>query len=283
MFLIRLTCVKISRHLDDITQSHDSSNDLMRFSDIDEIIFWILFRERNASNDDSNVNEIEEKTSWCNSVKYSSFKWIFEKLTTFFINASNKIAILLKVDEKNDRDDCVTNRNSELTDDDDNENDDEVRSKKRLTEIILWFFFSIDDNTIESKKITKVVFRFFFFFNDATSDDDIVKRMTNNSDDYNVVNYEFKQNASSIRDESNSLFVTFIQFLLIDFLFIDISLARFINRFSIVKFTTRRTSFKLKLRRTQRHILLNNWTNWLCANFFSFDFQNTLIRRNVFS
>jgi hypothetical protein len=46
-----------------MTQSHDSSDDLMRFFDIDEIIFRALFRERSASNDDSDVNEIEEKAS----------------------------------------------------------------------------------------------------------------------------------------------------------------------------------------------------------------------------
>jgi uncharacterized cupin superfamily protein len=57
-------------------------------------------------------------------------------LTTFFINASDKIAILLRIDEKNDRDDCVTNRNSELMSDSDSEDDDEALSRKRLTEIV---------------------------------------------------------------------------------------------------------------------------------------------------
>jgi hypothetical protein len=46
-----------------MTQSHDSSDDLTRFLDIDEIVFRALFRERNASDDDLNVNEIEKKTS----------------------------------------------------------------------------------------------------------------------------------------------------------------------------------------------------------------------------
>jgi hypothetical protein len=46
-----------------MTQSHDFFDDLMRFLDIDEIIFRALFRERNASDDDLNMNEIEEKTS----------------------------------------------------------------------------------------------------------------------------------------------------------------------------------------------------------------------------
>jgi hypothetical protein len=46
-----------------MTQQHDFSDDLICFFDIDEIIFRALFRERNASDDDSNVNEIEERTS----------------------------------------------------------------------------------------------------------------------------------------------------------------------------------------------------------------------------
>jgi hypothetical protein len=46
-----------------MTQSHDFSDDLMRFLDIDEIIFRALFRERSASDDDSDVDEIEEKTA----------------------------------------------------------------------------------------------------------------------------------------------------------------------------------------------------------------------------
>jgi hypothetical protein len=164
MLLINLTCVKISRHLVDMTQSHDFFDDLIYFLDIDEIIFRVLFRERNASDDDSDVNEIEEKTSWCNSVKYSSFRRVFERLTTFFINASNIIAILLKIDEKSDRDDCVTSRDSKLINDDDSDDDDEIRSKKKSTKIVFWFlFFLIEDNTIEKKKTTKIVFRFYFF------------------------------------------------------------------------------------------------------------------------
>jgi hypothetical protein len=46
-----------------MTQSHDFSDDLMRFLDIDEVIFRALFRERSASDDDSGVDEIEEKTA----------------------------------------------------------------------------------------------------------------------------------------------------------------------------------------------------------------------------
>jgi hypothetical protein len=136
MFLIKLIYVKISRYLVDITQSHDFSNDLTRFFDIVEIIFRALFRERDALNDDFDVNKIEKKISWCNFVKYSSFKQIFEKLTTFFINASNIIAILLEINEKNDRNNYVTNRNSKLINNDDNENDDEAWSRKKLTMII---------------------------------------------------------------------------------------------------------------------------------------------------
>jgi hypothetical protein len=56
---------------------------------------------------------------------------------TSFINASNKIAISLRIDEKNDRDDCVTRRDSKLIDDDDNEDDDEARSKEKSTKIVL--------------------------------------------------------------------------------------------------------------------------------------------------
>jgi hypothetical protein len=46
-----------------MTHLHDSSDDLTRFFDIDEIVFRAFFRERNASNDDFDVNEIEEKES----------------------------------------------------------------------------------------------------------------------------------------------------------------------------------------------------------------------------
>jgi hypothetical protein len=56
---------------------------------------------------------------------------------TSFINASNKIAISLRIDEKNDPNDCVTRRNSKLINDDDSENDDKARSKKKSTEIVL--------------------------------------------------------------------------------------------------------------------------------------------------
>jgi hypothetical protein len=197
MLLIKLACVKISRYFVDMTQSHDFFDDLICFFNIDEIIFRVLFRERSASNDDSDVNEIEEKASWCNFVKCSSLKRVSERLTTFFINASNIIAILLKVDEKNDRNDCVTSRDSELINDDDSDDDNEARSKKKSTKIFLWFFsFSIEDNTIERKRTTKIVFRFFFssfkvrileekrttriifrfffFFKRATSDDDMM-------------------------------------------------------------------------------------------------------------
>ncbi len=46
-----------------MTQSHDFSDDMKRFFDINKIIFRAFFRERNASNDDLNVNTIEKKTS----------------------------------------------------------------------------------------------------------------------------------------------------------------------------------------------------------------------------
>jgi hypothetical protein len=92
------------------------------------------------------VNEIEKRTSWCSSVKYISRRRVFERLTTSFINASNKIAIFLRIDEKNDRNDCVTNRNSKLMSDSDSEDDDEALSRKRSTEIVSWFsFFSIEN------------------------------------------------------------------------------------------------------------------------------------------
>jgi hypothetical protein len=111
------------------------------------------------------VNEIEERISWCNSVKHFLFKRVSERLTTSFINASNIIAISLNVDDESDRDDCVTSRDSKLIDDDDSDDDDEARSKERSTEIVLWFFFfSIEDIIVEKKRTTKIVFRFFFFF-----------------------------------------------------------------------------------------------------------------------
>jgi hypothetical protein len=109
-----------------MTQSHDSFDDSTRFFDIDEIISRVFFREQSASDDDSDVNEIKKRASSCSSVKYFSSRQIFEKLTTFCIIALNKSAISLRVDEKNDRNDCVTSRNSELINDDDSENDDEA-------------------------------------------------------------------------------------------------------------------------------------------------------------
>jgi hypothetical protein len=63
MLLIRLTCAKTSRHLVDIAHSHESFDDLTRFFDVIEIIFLTLLRERNASDDDFDVNEIEERVS----------------------------------------------------------------------------------------------------------------------------------------------------------------------------------------------------------------------------
>ncbi len=63
MLLIRLTCVKTSRHLVDIAHSHEFSDDLTRFFDVIEIIFLILFRERNAFDDDFDANEIEKRIS----------------------------------------------------------------------------------------------------------------------------------------------------------------------------------------------------------------------------
>ncbi len=278
MLLMRLTCAKISRHLDDMTQSHDFFDDLMRFLDIDEIIFRALFRERNASDDDLNMNEIEEKTSWCNLVTYSSLKRISRRLMTSFINASNKIAISLRIDEKNDRDDCVTRRDSKLIDDDDNEDDDEARSKEKSTKIVLWFFFfSIDDNTTERKKTTKIVFRFFSLFNDATSDD-IVKRMTSDNDDDNVVSCEFEQDASSIRDKLNFSSVTLIQSLLIDFLLVDTSLARFISRFSIVNRLAAGLGFEHVEQPDSIQISSRTWffvrrveSNLICCSTFELD------------
>ncbi len=132
---------------------------------------------------------------------------------------------------------------------------DEKKNQQRL---FFDFFFSIDDNTIEKKKTTKIVFQFFFFFERVTNENDIIKRMKSDNDDNNVVNCEFELNANSIRNESYFSFITLIQSLLIDFLLVDISLTRFINRFFIVNFTTRRTSFKLKSRRTQCRILFNS-------------------------
>ncbi len=63
MLLIRLTCVKISSHLVDIAHSHEFADDLTRFFDVIEIVSLDLFRERNASDDDFDVNEIEERIS----------------------------------------------------------------------------------------------------------------------------------------------------------------------------------------------------------------------------
>jgi hypothetical protein len=63
MLLIRLTCAKASRHLVDIAHSHEFLDDLTRFFDAFEIISLALFRERSASDDDFDVNEIEEKIS----------------------------------------------------------------------------------------------------------------------------------------------------------------------------------------------------------------------------
>jgi hypothetical protein len=63
MLLIRLTCAKASRHFVDIAHSHESFDDLTRFFDAIEIISLALFRERDAFDDDSDVNEIEERIS----------------------------------------------------------------------------------------------------------------------------------------------------------------------------------------------------------------------------
>jgi DNA-binding NtrC family response regulator len=63
MLLIRLICAKTSRHLVDIAHSHEFSDDLTRFFNVIEVIFLTLFRERNAFDDDFDVNEIEEKVS----------------------------------------------------------------------------------------------------------------------------------------------------------------------------------------------------------------------------
>jgi hypothetical protein len=122
------------------------------------------------------------------------------------------IAIFLKVDEKNDRDDCVTSRDSKMTNDNDSEDDDEARSREKSTKVAFrFFFFFFKNNTIEKKKTTKIVFRFFFssskvkifekkrttkivfrffFFSErATSDDDIMTMIfvsINNHDDMNT-------------------------------------------------------------------------------------------------
>jgi hypothetical protein len=63
MLLIRLTCVKTSRHLVNIAHSHEFFDDLTRFFDVIEIIFLAFFRERNAFDDDFDVNEIEKRIS----------------------------------------------------------------------------------------------------------------------------------------------------------------------------------------------------------------------------
>ncbi len=63
MLLIRLTCAKISRHFVDIAHSHKFFDDLTRFFNVIEIISLIILRERNASDDDFDANEIEEKIS----------------------------------------------------------------------------------------------------------------------------------------------------------------------------------------------------------------------------
>jgi hypothetical protein len=161
---------------------------------------------------------------------------------------------------------------------------DNTIEKKKTTKIVFrFFFFSFKIKILEKKKTTKVVFRFFFSFENATSENDIIKRMMSDNDDDNVVNCEFAHDASSIRSESYSSFVTLIQFLFINSLLVDTSLTRCVSRFSIVELTTRRASFKIKLRRAQRRIHFNNWTSWFRANFFSFDSHNALIRRSVFS
>jgi hypothetical protein len=63
MLLIQLTCVKISRHFVDIAHSHEFFDDLTRFFDVIEIIFLTFLRERDAFDDDFDVNEIEKKIS----------------------------------------------------------------------------------------------------------------------------------------------------------------------------------------------------------------------------
>jgi hypothetical protein len=128
-----------------------------------EIISLVLRRERNAFDDDFDVNEIEKRISWCNSVKHSFFRRIFEKLTTFFISASNIIAISLNVDDESDRDDCVTSRDSKLINDDDNDDDDEARSKEKSTEIALWFFFFQSKTSSSKRKKQRRLFFDFFF------------------------------------------------------------------------------------------------------------------------
>jgi hypothetical protein len=63
MLLIRLICIKTSRHLVDIAHSHEFFDNLTRFFDVIEIISLILFRERDAFDDDFDVNEIKERIS----------------------------------------------------------------------------------------------------------------------------------------------------------------------------------------------------------------------------
>jgi hypothetical protein len=165
------------------------------------------------------VNEIEEKASWCNFVTYSSFRRVFERLMTFFIIASNKIAISLRIDEESDRDDYVTSRDSKLINDDDNENDDEAQSKKKSTKVVFWFFFfSIDDNTIERQRTTKVVFRFLFSFKRVTNDDDMMTTI------FASINN---------RDDTNTSFVILTQSSFVDVAFFRTSLSEFFNRYSI--------------------------------------------------
>jgi hypothetical protein len=290
MFLIRLTCVKISRHFVDIAHSHEFSDDLTRFFDVIEVIFLILFRERNAFDDDFDVNEIEERISWCCFVKYSLFKWVFERLTTSFINASNIIAISLKIDDESDRNDCVTSCDSKLINDDDNDDDDEVRSKKKSTKIILWFFFfSIEDiiiekkkttkivlrffffffkvNFIEKKKTTKIVFRFFFFFKRTTNDDDMMTMIFV---------------SISKRDDMKIFVVTLTQSSLIEVIFFRTFLFEFFNQYSIALIIVFIASWIDQLLMTTFLMFRRTSIDWLIAYSYFFLSQNRSMMWIVF-
>jgi hypothetical protein len=238
MFLIRLTCAKASRHLVDIAHSHEFFDDLTRFFNVIEIISLILLRERNAFDDDFDVNEIEKRISWCSFVKYFFFKRVSERLTTFFISASNIIAISLKVDDESDRNDCVTNRDSKLINDDDNDDDDEARSKEKSTKIVFWFFFfSIENNIIEKKRTTKIIFRFFFFFSEITifekkKTTKIIfrfffsfKRITNDDDMMTTIFVSISK-----RDDMKTSSAIFVQSSFVDVAFFRILLFEFFNR-----------------------------------------------------
>ncbi len=114
MLLVRLACVKASSHLDGMAQPHDSPAGLVRFLGTDGVISRALFRERGASGGDSGVDGIGEGALWSSPVKYSSPRRASGGLATSSISAPDIIAIPLRVDEENNRGDCVAGWDSEL-------------------------------------------------------------------------------------------------------------------------------------------------------------------------